>query len=89
MSLTPSLYQETVGEGLPAAEHSKLILPEFLKKRKNSLKTIQILGNLKVKTLAYKLIYIPIDDTQLYPFIRLRLMVERLNTQPKEPFKIH
>ena len=34
VSLTPSLYQETVGEGLPAAEHSKLILPEFLKKEK-------------------------------------------------------
>ena len=31
-----------------------------------------------------KLIYIPNDDTQNYPFYRLQLMVEKLDTQLNE-----
>ncbi len=40
VSLMPSLYQETEGDGLPAAEHNKLILPEFLKKNQVKNKNI-------------------------------------------------
>ena len=35
--------------------------------------------------MAYKLIYIPIDDTQHYFFGRWQLLVERLDTQLNEP----
>ena len=34
--------------------------------------------------MANKLMYIPYDDTQNYPFCRLKLMVERLDTQLNE-----
>ena len=30
----------------------------------------------RVKTIAYKLLYMPNDDTQNYPFCRLKLVVE-------------
>ena len=34
--------------------------------------------------MADKLIFIPNDDTQIYPFCRLQLVVERLHTQLNE-----
>ena len=40
--------------------------------------------NLREKTMADKLIYIPNEDTQNYPFCRLLLVVE---TQLNEPTK--
>ena len=34
------------------------------------------------KTMAYKLMYIPNDDTQYYPFCRSQLVVEALGLEP-------
>ena len=35
---------------------------------------------LRDKTMAYKLMYIPDDDTQNYPFCRLKFVIETFNT---------
>ena len=40
----------------------------------------------KLKTMADKMMYIPNNDTQNYPFYRLQLVVETLINQQK---KIH
>ena len=41
-------------------------------------------GIYRDKTMSDKLIYIPNDNTQNYPFFRLQLVVEKLNTQLNE-----
>ena len=37
------------------------------------------------KTMADKMMYIPYDDTQIYPFCRLKIMVVTLEQKPKAP----
>ena len=37
---------------------------------------VENVRDIRDKTMAYKLMYIPIDDTQNYQFCRLKLVVE-------------
>ena len=53
------------------------------------LYTFLYIGILRGKTIADKLTYIPNDDTQNYPFCKLQLVVENLNTHLIEPTNQH